>query len=255
MNIYINETKEELGQSAAGDAIQIISKAISEKGTASIIVATGASQSEMLEVLVSNRNIDWSKVVVFHLDEYVKLSATHPASFRRYLKEHVVDLVPSLKAVHLINGEAKDLNSECDRLSKIIAEVSVDVAFVGIGENGHLAFNDPPADFESDQPFMIVELDEACRRQQVGEGCFAALEDVPRTAITMSVRQIMKSEYIICSVPDQRKAVAVRNCLENDISNKYPSSILRKHKNCSVYLDRDSASLLTSKDIRTIKYH
>lgn len=245
MDIYIKETKEKLSQSAADEAIQIIKKAISEKGFGSIIIATGASQSDVLKALVSTNELDWSKIIVFHLDEYINLPATHPASFRKYLMDHLVNLVPALKEKHLINGEAENLTQECERLGKIITKYSVDVAFVGIGENGHLAFNDPPADFDTNQPYIVVELDEICRKQQVGEGCFPAFEDVPRRAISMSVQQIMKSQYIICSVPDQRKAEAVKNCLEKEISNLFPASILREHPNCSLYLDKKSASLLT----------
>lgn len=247
MNICIEATKEKLGQLAAEEATEIIKRVISEKGFASIILATGASQFEVLKALVSVNEIDWSKVIMFHLDEYIDLPATHPASFRKYLMDRFVNLVPTLKEKYLINGEAKSPIEECEQLGEIIAKYPVDVAFVGIGENGHLAFNDPPADFETEQPYIIVELDEDCRRQQLGEGWFPSLEDVPHKAISMSIQQIMKSQYIICSVPGERKAQAVKNCLENEVSNIYPSSILREHPNCSIYLDEESSSLLTVK--------
>lgn len=249
MNICIDATKEKIGQLAAEEATKIIKRVISEKGFASIILATGASQFEVLKALVSTDEIDWSKVIMFHLDEYIDLPATHPASFRKYLLERFVNLVPTLKEKYLINGEAENPNEECEQLGEIIAKNPIDLAFVGIGENGHLAFNDPPADFETQQSYIVVELDEDCRRQQMSEGWFPSLEDVPPKAISMSIQQIMKSQCIICSVPGKRKAKAVKNCLENEVSNKYPSSILREHPNCSIYLDEDSSSLLSVKTI------
>jgi glucosamine-6-phosphate deaminase len=170
----------------------------------------------------------------------------HPASFRRYLKERLVDVVHPGR-VHFIQGEVADPAAECRRINAIIAQDTIDVAFVGIGENGHLAFNDPPADFDSEVPYIIVELDEACRRQQLGEGWFASLEEVPTTAISMSIQQIMKSGAIICTVPDKRKARAVKQCFEGEISPIHPASILRKHANAFVYLDEDAASLLSQK--------
>ena len=245
MKICIESTKEKLGQLAAEEGSELIKRVISEKGSASIILATGASQFEVLKALVSIKEIDWSKVIMFHLDEYIGLPATHPASFRKYLMDRFINKVPSLKEKYLINGEAESPDEECEQLSEIIAKYPIDVAFVGIGENGHLAFNDPPADFQTEQPFIVVELDEDCRRQQLGEGWFSSLEDVPHRAISISVRQIMKSRYIICSVPGGRKAQAVKNCLENEVSNVYPSSILREHSNCSIFLDEESSSLLT----------
>jgi glucosamine-6-phosphate deaminase len=252
MDIYVTETKEKLGQLAAEHAIQIIKKAISNKGHASLIIATGASQNEVLRALVSTNEIDWSKVSVFHLDEYINLPKTHPASFRKFLKDNFIDVLPPLKEVYFVNGDAEDPMEECKRLSEIISRDSIDVAFVGIGENGHLAFNDPPANFVTNEPYIVVELDERCRKQQVGEGCFPSLEEVPRKAISMSVRQVMKSQSIICSVPDQRKAEAVKNCLENEISNWYPSSILRQHPDCSVFLDRNSSALLSEKFLTVV---
>ena len=220
-------------------------KALQERDAVNIIVATGASQFEVLEALTKEGGIDWTKVTVFHLDEYVGLSIEHPASFRKYLKERFEDQLPGpVRAFHYINGE-DDAEAECHRVGALIASAPIDVAFVGIGENGHLAFNDPPADFETGKPYLVVDLDEACRQQQFGEGWFPSLEAVPAKAISMSVRQIMKSGSIICTVPDERKSEAVRNAVEGEVSPKVPASILQEHRDCGLYLDGPAASLLT----------
>lgn len=245
MKICIGSTKENIGRLAALEGIRIIRKAIEENGVARIVLATGASQFEMLKALVLTNEIDWSSVVMFHLDEYIGLQADHPASFRKYLTDRFLNLVPPLKEHYLINGEGENARDECEKLSAIIAKHTIDVAFVGIGENGHLAFNDPPADFENQKPYIVVDLDEACRRQQVAEGWFSSLEKVPGRAITMSVRQIMKSKHIICSVPGKRKAKAVRDSIENEVSELYPSSVLREHERCSLYLDEESSRLVS----------
>jgi glucosamine-6-phosphate deaminase len=244
MNIHIANTPALLGQKAGISAAELIRNAITERGSAHIILATGTSQFETLQTLTSQPDIEWSKVVMFHLDEYIGLPITSPASFRKYLKERFIDKVPALKAAHLINGE-NDAVLECKRLGELIRQHPIDVALVGIGENGHLAFNDPPADFETEEPYIIVALDEPCRKQQLGEGWFPTLQDVPRQAISMSIRQIMKSKHIICSVPDNRKAVAVKNSLEQAVSNLYPASILQQHPDCRFFLDTASAALLT----------
>jgi len=243
LEIKIFETKEEMGKAAAKKAAEILKKAIKEKNEAVFVAATGASQFEFLENLTGIPSIDWSKTVMFHLDEYIGISENHPASFRKYLKERLIDKVHP-GTIYLINGDAEDPEKECERLNKIISKKEIDVAFVGIGENGHLAFNDPPANFNTEKPYIIVELDEACRRQQVGEGWFKSLDEVPKRAISMSIKQIMKSKNIICTVPDARKARAVKNCLEGEVSPYYPASILRKHKNVFLFLDKDSAKLL-----------
>lgn len=243
MNITINDNALALGTAAGREAGELIRTAIEQKNQANIILATGTSQFETLNQLIREKDIDWSKVVMFHLDEYIGLSDTHPASFRKYLKERFLANVPALKAVHLINGESNP-QAECVWLGDLITQFPIDVALVGIGENGHLAFNDPPADFDTDEPYIIVNLDEACRRQQYGEGWFKTVNDVPTQAISMSIRQIMKSKAIICSVPDERKAVAVRNCVENPVSNLFPASILQKHPHCSIHLDNASSRLL-----------
>lgn len=243
MNIKIFRDSIELGNAAGTDAAQLIRDAIEGKGSATIIMATGTSQFQTINKLIAENGIDWSKVTMFHLDEYIGLPAVHPASFRKYLLERFISKLPGLTYYNLINGEA-DAEKECRRLGSLISGKLVDVALVGIGENGHLAFNDPPADFETDQPYIIVELDEACRNQQLGEGWFTSLDEVPRQAISMSVKQILKSKHIICSVPESRKAIAVKNTLEHPVSNLYPASILQSHPACFLYLDQSSASLL-----------
>lgn len=244
MKVIISETKEELGQSAGAYAAMLIRDTITLQGYANVILATGTSQFETLNQLIEESDIDWSKVTMFHLDEYIGLPVTHPASFRKYLAERFLSRVPSLHASYLINGEG-DLEKELEHLAREIGQHPIDVALVGIGENGHLAFNDPPADFETDSPYLVVNLDEPCRRQQMGEGWFETLEEVPLQAISMSVRQIMKSTHIICSVPDERKAVAVQSSLENEVSNAFPASILQLHPHCTFFLDTASAGLLS----------
>ena len=241
MEIIISDNKDNLGKKAAEKGAEIIRKAIGEKGLANIIVATGASQFEMLGYLV-REEIDWNLVTAFHLDEYIGISDSHPASFRKYLKERFADLVP-LKKFHYVNGST-DPVQECARLGDLIRRHPIDVAFIGIGENGHLAFNDPPADFLTEESYLVVSLDEACRRQQLGEGWFPTLEDVPAKAISMSIRQIMKSEAIICSVPDLRKAEAVKKTVHGEIGPSIPASVLRTHPKTWLYLDRESASFI-----------
>jgi glucosamine-6-phosphate deaminase len=243
MDVRVFASKNELGQAAANQAAGIIRQAIGERGAACLIAATGASQFEFLDALVQQPGLDWSKTILFHLDEYLGLSDEHPASFRKYLKERIADRVHP-GTFYFVEGERPDPQAECRRLGEIISRYTVDAAFVGIGENGHLAFNDPPADFEAVEPYLVVELDEACRRQQVGEGWFDSLEDVPRQAISMSIKQILKSRHILCVVPDKRKAQAVKDCLESEISTWHPASVLRRHPATTIFLDNDSASLL-----------
>jgi glucosamine-6-phosphate deaminase len=240
MEIFITENKLELGKKAAQKGAEIIRKAIAERGEANIIVATGASQFEMLAVLVKE-NINWNVVTGFHLDEYIGIDETHPASFRKYLKERFVSKVP-LKEFYYVNGN--DAEKECKRLGEIISRHSIDVAFVGIGENGHLAFNDPPADFETEEPYIVVNLDDDCRKQQLGEGWFPTFDDVPKQAISMSIKQIMKSKHIICSVPDQRKAEAVKNTVKGKVSPVIPASVLQQHETVWLFLDQVAASAL-----------
>lgn len=241
MEVSIFDNKVALGAEAARKGVSFISEALERKGTASIIVATGASQFEMLSELVK-AEVDWSKVTVFHLDEYIGIPITHPASFRKYLKERFVELVGPA-AFYAINGET-DPEGECARLGAIITEQEIDVAFVGIGENAHLAFNDPPADFKNTEPFIVVDLDLVCRQQQLGEGWFPSFEAVPEKAISMSVKQIMKSKAIICTVPDARKAEAVQKTIKGEVVPEIPASILQSHPHAWLYLDQGSASLL-----------
>ncbi len=244
MEIRVFKTKNDMGKAAAEKAARILIDAIREKGDATFIAATGVSQFEFLENLTSISSIDWSKTTMFHLDEYIGLSETHPASFRKYLKERFLNKVHPGN-VYLINGDAKEPELECERLNKIIKQKKIDVAFVGIGENGHLAFNDPPADFNTEKAYLVVELNDACRKQQLGEGWFKSFDEIPKRAISMSIKQIMKSKNIICTVPDMRKAQAVKDCFEGqDVSPEHPSSILKNHDNCFVFLDKQSSIYL-----------
>jgi glucosamine-6-phosphate deaminase len=245
MQITTFPTKAEMAQAAAKRAADLLRDGIARKGHAAFVAATGVSQFEFLDVLIAAPGIDWTKATMFHLDEYVGLPESHPASFRRYLKERLIERVHPGE-VHLIRGDAPDPRAECQRLNRLIAGYEIDVSFVGIGENGHLAFNDPPADFEVEDSYIVVELDEVCRRQQLGEGWFASLEDVPRRAISMSIRQIMRSRAIICTVPDRRKAQAVRDCFSGEVTPLHPASILRRHESAYVFLDTEAASLLGS---------
>jgi glucosamine-6-phosphate deaminase len=247
MKIEVHANKKETSQAAAKKAVAILNEAIAKKGTATFVMATGASQFDFIQALIADGTVDWSKTRMFHLDEYVGIPETHPASFRKYLKERFVSKV-NLGEVNLVQGDVEDPQAECDRLNAILKDTVLDVAFVGIGENGHLAFNDPPADFEVEDPFIVVVLDEVCRKQQTGEGWFKSIDEVPEKAISMSVKQIMKAENIICTVPDERKAKAVKECFEGpEVSAMHPASILKQHKNAFVYLDEDSASLLEKK--------
>jgi glucosamine-6-phosphate deaminase len=248
MKIIVSETSRELGLAAGNEAAKLIIEAIARKGNANIILATGTSQFETITQLIGARDVDWSKVTMFHLDEYIGLKESHPASFRKYLRERFLNKVPPLKAVHLINGES-DAVEEANRLGQLIQNHPIDVALVGIGENGHLAFNDPPADFATEKPYLVVSLDNQCRRQQMGEGWFEKLDDVPTRAISMSVRQIMKSGHVICSVPDSRKARAVKDSVEQSVSNLFPASILQLHDHCAVFLDKSSAALLSGEAV------
>ncbi|MBI1368591.1 MAG: glucosamine-6-phosphate deaminase [Planctomycetes bacterium] len=246
MRITITDTPLHLGQAAASKAIAHIETALAARGKANIIVATGASQFATLDHLTKSMSIDWSRVTGFHLDEYLGLPMSHPASFRGYLKHRFVDRVP-LAAFHYINGDASDPLAECERAGKLLRAHPIDVALVGIGENAHLAFNDPPANFDTDEPYIIVDLDEACRKQQLGEGWFPTLADVPTRAISMSVTWIMKAAAIVCSVPDERKAEAVQRSVEGPVSPRTPASILQRHANLDLYLDRAAASRLTKR--------
>jgi len=239
---YIDRSSMSLA--AATHAASTLHQTIRERGSARIVAATGTSQFAFLDALTAAPGIDWTRVEMFHLDEYVGLAIDHPASFRKYLLERLIRKT-GISRYHLLDAD-HDAARMADEVGKEIARAPIDVAFVGIGENGHVAFNDPPADFTTEQPYLIVELDAACRRQQVGEGWFASLDEVPTHAISMSVRQILKSREIICVVPDARKAPAVKACIDGDVSPLAPASILQTHANATVYLDRESASQLTT---------
>ena len=247
------ENKMALSTAAAEQASAAIRRAILERGFARIIAATGASQLDFLDALTKASNIDWQRVEMFHLDEYVGLPITHPASFRKYLLERLIHKVGIAK-YHLLDGSG-DPREVVRSVGGALRSAPVDVAFAGIGENGHLAFNDPPADFQTEEPYLIVELDEACLRQQVGEGWFANISEVPRRAISMSVRQILKAKEIVCVVPDKRKASAVKLCFEGEVSPMAPASILRTHPAATIYLDRDSASLLSPATLSALAAH
>lgn len=243
MKTIVHGDKQSMGQAAAQEGAGAIRDAIARDGRAAVIVATGASQFEMLEHLVQE-NVDWGKVTAYHLDEYVGLPESHPASFRGYLKTRFVEKVANLGEFVAVDGDADDLDAEIARLNARIAAEDIAVCFAGVGENCHLAFNDPPADFDTEVPFLVVNLDNACRQQQFGEGWFPTLDDVPTQAVSMSVRQILKSRRIILSIPDERKAKAVKAALEGPVTNLAPASILQGHDAVSVHMDPAAASLL-----------
>jgi glucosamine-6-phosphate deaminase len=242
MQIKVFNDKVSLSKAAAEQASAAIRKSIAVRGEARVVAATAASQFEFLNQLTQEPNLDWKRVELFHLDEYVGLPITHPGSFRKMLLEHLIQKTGVVK-YHLLDGE-RNVDETVRRASEAVASASIDIAFLGIGENGHIAFNDPPADFETTEPYLIVNLEEACRRQQVGEAWFADILQVPKQAISMSVKQILKAEEILAVVPDTRKAQAVKACLEGEIGPMAPASILRTHPNATIYLDKNSAALL-----------
>lgn len=245
MQTIIGKDKIDMAAKASAFATERIRKAIADKGEARIIVATGASQFEFLEALVKEPGIDWTKVTGFHLDEYVGLPVSHKASFRNYMRERFVSKTPQpMKVFNEVNGEAPDAKAEIARLQKLLREAPIDVACVGIGENGHLAFNDPPADFNTEDAYIVVNLDEKCRNQQVGEGWFATIDDVPKQAFSMTIKQIMWARAICCTCPDARKADAVKGAVEGPVTNLLPSSVMQLHPDCALFLDPASASKL-----------
>jgi len=243
LKIKILTDRESLGRAAADHAARSLRRVIRDQGNARIIAATGVSQFEFLDALTSEPEIDWGRVEVFHLDEYVGLPITHPASFRKYLFERLIHKT-GITRYHLLDGDG-DPQSSIRQIGSKLQSKPADIAFAGIGENGHLAFNDPPADFKTEEPYLIVDLDDACRQQQVNEGWFSKLTDVPKKAISMSVREILRAKEIIVVVPDTRKAHAVKCCLEGEVSPMVPASLLRNHSNATIYLDTDSAALLS----------
>lgn len=244
MKISVHPGRPELGRAAAAEAADRLRAACRERGVANLVIATGASQFEVLGTLAAEAGIDWPSITIFHLDEYVGLPADHPASFRRYLRERFIQQLPALPAAfHEIDGQA-DPRAECRRLAALVPAGEFDLAMIGIGENAHLAFNDPPADFDTTACYLVVGLDEACRRQQVGEGWFPDMAAVPTQAISMSVRRMLAARTLICSVPDRVKAEAVRASIEGPLTPEVPASILRQHPDCRLHLDRHSSALL-----------
>jgi glucosamine-6-phosphate deaminase len=253
MLLKIFPDKSSLSRAAAEQAANAIRSALTKHGYARIVAATAASQIEFLDALTKASGIDWSKVEAFHLDEYIGLPVTHPGSFRKMLLEQLIQKT-GIHKYHLLDGDARDPAEVARRVGQKLASFPVDIAFLGIGENGHLAFNDPPADFEVEDPYIVVDLDEACRQQQVGEAWFANISQVPNQALSMSVQQVLKAKEILAVVPDERKARAIKASFAGEVGPMAPASILRTHPNATVYLDKNSASMLTS-DLREVGQH
>jgi glucosamine-6-phosphate deaminase len=250
--VRIFPTKHDLATAAADHAAESLRVLLRQQDTVRLLAATGASQIEFLDYLTTIRGIDWPRVELFHLDEYVGLGTEHPASFARYIKERIIDRT-GITRYHLLDG-TRPPRGVLTGMNQEIAKSRVDLAFVGIGENAHLAFNDPPADFETEEPYLLVDLDPACRAQQVGEGWFASIDHVPHQAISISIPQLLKTKEILCVVPDQRKAAAVKACLEGPLSAAAPASALRVHPNTTIFLDADSASLLSRDEDNPISW-
>lgn len=253
MLLKVFPDKSSLGRAAAEQAAKTIQSAIAKQGRARIVAATAASQIEFLDALTQSPGIEWPRVEAFHLDEYIGLPITHPGSFRKMLLEQLIEKT-GIVNYHLLDGDAADPAAVARRVGKKLASSPVDIEFLGIGENGHVAFNDPPANFELDDPYIVVELDEACRQQQVGEAWFANISQVPKRALSMSVRQVLKAKEILAVVPDERKARAIQACFAGEISPMAPASILRTHPNATIYLDKNSASMLPT-DLREVGEH
>jgi len=245
LRIAVHDDRPALGRAAAALATSGLLAACRAAGSATLVVATGSSQFEVLAALAAGAEIPWERITVFHLDEYVGLEPTHPASFRRFLRERFIDRLPVPPAAfHELDGTAADPRAECARLAALVPAGDFDVALIGIGENAHLAFNDPPADFETREAYHVVGLDDRCRQQQVGEGWFPSLAAVPTRAVSMTVHRILATRTLVCSVPDLRKAEAVRAAVEGPVTPEVPASILQRHPHCHLLLDREAASLL-----------
>jgi glucosamine-6-phosphate deaminase len=244
MVIKMFSEKLALASAAADRAAMVIRQSIEQRGEARIIAATGASQFEFLEALTKLAGINWGRVEMFHLDEYVGLPDTHPASFCKYLRERLIEKV-GISRFHLLRG-SRDPVAVIKEVGQQLQRAPIDIAFVGVGENGHLAFNDPPADFDNEEPYAVVTLDEACRRQQLNEGWFSSMDEIPRQAISMTIRQILKAKEILCIVPDARKAYAVKNCFAGQVTPLAPASALQRHPGTTVYLDPFSSAMLGS---------
>jgi glucosamine-6-phosphate deaminase len=244
LSVHFFASGQELGAAAAARTATVMRDAVAMRGRVRIIVATGNSQLEFIDALTKTAGLPWHAAEIFHMDEYAGMSDDHPASFRKWIRERVTERVRPASAEY-IDGQAPDLEAECDRYSVLLNSAPIDLAFVGIGENGHIAFNDPPvADFEDPRTVKVVELDEACRRQQVGEGHFPTVADVPREALTLTCPALLRARHLICCVPDSRKAAAVRASLEGPLTEACPGSALRTHPDAHLFLDRDSAGLL-----------
>jgi glucosamine-6-phosphate deaminase len=250
MRLRVLEDRNSLGEAAAAQGVAAIQRAIRERSHARIIGASAASQFEFLERLTAAPGIEWKRIELFHLDEYIGIPMSHPASFCKFLQDRLISKT-GITNYHLLDGE-KDPAEVIRTTNAAITVAPIDVAFVGIGENGHLAFNDPPADFETEEPYIIVNLDEACRQQQVGEGWFPDLQAVPKRAISMSVKQVLKSKEILAIVPGPKKAQAIKACFDGPVNPMAPSSILRTHPNATIYLDRDSAALLPPRTLTAL---
>ncbi len=239
MRINVFKTSDEMGKDASAFIAAKLNAAIAEKGEARLLLSTGASQFEMFKYIVDEK-IDWSKVTMFHLDEYVGLPETHIASFRKYLKERFASKV-NLKEAWYVNGEG-DVAANIAEITAKLREAPIDVGVIGIGENAHIAFNDPPADFDTKEAYIVVDLDERCKMQQVGEGWFANIDEVPKQAISMTVYQMMQSECIVSIVPRGVKAEAIKNTLAGEVSNMVPGTMLKTHKDWNLWIDSDSAA-------------
>lgn len=242
VNIY--ETRDEMGKAAAADVKACIISLLENKEYINMIFAAAPSQNEVLAALANDKEIPWNRVNAFHMDEYIGLSPNAPQGFGNFLKEHIFGIAP-FKSVNYIDISASDAEAECERYSKLLKDHPTDIVVMGIGENGHIAFNDPPvADFNDKKAVKPVQLDEVCRNQQVNDGCFAKLDDVPKTAITLTVPTLFAGDYLFCVVPAKTKANAVKATLSDEIDEHCPATILRKHKNAVLYLDCDSSALL-----------
>jgi glucosamine-6-phosphate deaminase len=250
MKLRIEPDRRAMSAAAARHGAESLRRLIKRQGRTRIVAATGASQLEFLEELTSLPDVDWTRVELFHLDEYVGIPESHPASFRRYLRENLIDKT-GIRHYHFLDGTGK-VDDVMRTVGLELSSAPVDVMFAGIGENGHLAFNDPPADFDTTDPYILVNLDEACRRQQVGEGWFASIDDVPTRAISMSIRQMMKASELLVIVPDARKAPAVKATLEGEVTPQVPASIIRTHSNVTLYLDEPAASMLGRETLKRL---
>ena len=247
MKVVISENSQQLGKLAAEQAAKVINDAINKKGNARIILSTGASQFDTLSALIKAIP-DWSRVEMFHLDEYIGIPVTHPASFRKYLFERFVSQI-NLKRAVFVNGEG-DIRKNIEYLIRELTEKPIDLGIIGIGENGHIAFNDPPANLETEEPYIVVDLNETCKKQQVREGWFPTAEDVPKQAISMSVKQILKCNTIISSVPHSVKAEAVKKTLDQEPNKMVPATMFKTHHDLTLFIDNNSASLLDKSQIK-----